>query len=291
MDLQLSTADRETVEKNIPLVEHIVNRLVARFPATHSRDDLVQAGMMGLIDATRRFDPEAGRAFSTFAGHRIEGEIIDMLRRDDWAPRSVRALERRVREAEHSITSRTGSEPSRQALSKLLEVRPNQIDQSRRDLAQADIDSLDRPVSDAETSVPLSATVMSSMAPVHERLDNQEMLGYLRDAVKLLPERHRLVVVGFFFEGKSMTELGEILGVTQSRASQLKEEATRMMREGMLLQYEEQDLESGNEPMTAANDGKGPGSAKRPTRRQRTFNDSLTNASTWKGRLEKTPVI
>ncbi len=275
MDLQLTSAERETVEKNIPLVEHIVNRLVARFPATHSRDDLVQAGMIGLIDATRRFDPEAGRAFSTFAGHRIEGEIIDMLRRDDWAPRSVRALERRVREAEHQITSRTGADPTRTAISKLLEVRPGQIDQSRRDLAQADIDSLDRPVSDAETSVPLSATVMSSIAPVDERLDNQEMLGYLRDAVKLLPERHRLVVIGFFFEGRSMTELGEALGVTQSRASQLKEEATRMMREGMLLQYQESDDSEEH----------------RPTRRQRTFNESLGNASTWKTRLENSQVV
>lgn len=274
MDLQLTSAERQTVEKNIPLVEHIVNRLVARFPATHSRDDLVQAGMIGLIDATRRFDPEAGRAFSTFAGHRIEGEIIDMLRRDDWAPRSVRALERRVREAEHQITSRTGSEPSRDALSHLLEIKPSQIDQSKRDLAQADIDSLDRPVSDAETSVPLSATVTSRLAPVDERLDHQEMLGYLRDAVKLLPERHRLVVIGFFFEGRSMTELGEALGVTQSRASQLKEEATRMMREGMLRQYTEGEFKE----------------EKRPTRRQREFNDSLRGASTWKTRLMESQV-
>lgn len=275
MDLQLTSIERQTVEKNIPLVEHIVNRLVARFPATHSRDDLVQAGMIGLIDATRRFDPEAGRAFSTFAGHRIEGEIIDMLRRDDWAPRSVRALERRVREAEHQITSRTGSDPSRSALSNMLELRPGQIDQSRRDLAQADVDSLDRPVSDAETSVPLSATVMSNLAPVDEHLDRQEMLGYLRDAVKLLPERHRLVVIGFFFEGRSMTELGEALGVTQSRASQLKEEATRMMREGMLRQYAEGEFEE----------------EKRPTRRQREFNDSLESASTWKTRLQTTQVV
>jgi RNA polymerase sigma factor for flagellar operon FliA len=96
----LTDEQRETVLANVPLVEHIVNRIAANLPASHSRDDLVQTGILGLIAATVRYDPSLGAAFSTFAGRRIEGAVIDLLRRADWAPRSVRAMERRLSAAE-----------------------------------------------------------------------------------------------------------------------------------------------------------------------------------------------
>ena len=105
MSTILTDEQRETVLANVPLVEHIVNRIASNLPATHSRDDLVQTGILGLISATVRYDPEMGAAFSTYAGRRIEGAIIDLLRRADWAPRSVRSRERRLSAAEGRVVA------------------------------------------------------------------------------------------------------------------------------------------------------------------------------------------
>lgn len=264
----LTDEQREMVLANVPLVEHIVNRMAAGLPSTYSRDDLVQTGIMGLISATVRFDPNQGSAFSTFAGHRIEGAIIDLLRRADWAPRSVRALERRLASAEEA-TRLHRSIPSGDQLSKVLGIERTQLDRLRQDLLQARLDSLDRPVGgDDGAPVPLSSTIVDRANHVEEALDNHELVGYLREGVALLPERHRSVIFGYFFEGKSMTELGAFLGVSQSRASQIKDEALKLLRSGLAEVYGE------NQPTSA-----------RPTNRQRSFADSLASSQGWRERV------
>ena len=240
MSTILTDEQREMVLANVPLVEHIVNRVAAGLPASHSRDDLVQTGILGLISATVRFDPEAGAAFSTYAGRRIEGAIIDLLRGNDWAPRSVRAAERKLNRAEEQVTSsRTAidNSPTADELSRALGCSLAELQELRNDIAKARLDSLDRPVRSEDTTIPLAATVADHRRRADEQVDDQELIGYLRNGIALLPERHRMVVVGFFFEGRSVTEIGGLLGVTQSRASQLKDEALKMLREGLRQAY------------------------------------------------------
>jgi RNA polymerase sigma factor for flagellar operon FliA len=269
VDTVLTEQQRETVLANIPLVEHIVNRVAAGLPSTYCRDDLVQTGIVGLIAATVRFDPEAGTAFSTFAGKRIEGAIIDMLRKADWAPRSVRFLERQLNRAE--LDSATGGAVS--STERLLQefgLDKRQLDQLRNDIEKARVDSLDRPVAGDGAATPLSATVHDQAASLEEILDEQELIGYLRQGVVLLPERHRVVIVGYFFEGRSMTELGALLGVTQSRASQLKEEALKLLRSGLAEVYR--------------SDGDSPADLG-ASNRQKAFTESFTSASSWRDRL------
>ncbi|MEM7272276.1 MAG: sigma-70 family RNA polymerase sigma factor [Actinomycetota bacterium] len=267
MSTILTDEQREMVLANVPLVEHIVNRVASNLPATYSRDDLVQTGIMGLISATVRFDPDAGAAFSTFAGRRIEGSIIDMLRSADWAPRSVRSLERKLHDAEE----RAGSlqQASAEALGRELGCDPQQIHQLRRDIAKARLDSLDRSVAGEEAAVPLSATVVDRRRRAEDIVDDQELLGYLRDGVSLLPERHRTVVVGYYFEGRSITELGQLLGVTQSRASQIKDEALTFLREGIKEAY--------REPEAAPTPGL--------TNRQQRYVESVNSSRPWRDRL------
>lgn len=270
MSTVLTDEQRETVLANVPLVEHIVNRVAANLPASHSRDDLVQTGILGLISATVRYDPEAGAAFSTFAGRRIEGAIIDLLRRNDWAPRSVRAAERRLNAAEERAA--VDHSPTAGELSRELGCSPTELQQLRDDIAKARLDSLDRPVRSDEVPVPLAATVADQRRRVEEQVDDEEMLGYLRNGVALLPERHRTIIVGFFFEGRSVTELGRLLGVTQSRASQLKEEAIRMLREGLRQAYVDPDAEAtADRPPTTVS----------LTERQRAYARALADSAPW----------
>lgn len=263
----LTDSQKETVVANLALVEHIVSRVAVALPASHCRDDLVQTGILGLISATARFDPDNGTAFSTFAGRRIEGAIIDMLRQTDWAPRSVRILERRMTGA-GGVQSRPDT-ATVERLSRELGVTPQQIERLRADIDRARLDSLDRPVHADGTSVPLATTVFDASSGIEETVDSQEMIGYLRDGVALLPERHRVVVVGYFFEGRSMTELGALLGVTQSRASQLKDEAVKMLRSGLDEMYRDRERPS-------------PGAV---SNRQRQFNEALATSRPWRDRI------
>ena len=268
MTTVLTDEQREMVLANVPLVEHIVNRLASNLPASHCRDDLVQTGIMGLISATVRFDPANGAAFSTFAGRRIEGAILDMLRQADWAPRSVRVMERHLATVGEDGRS---EEPSKavEQLRRRLGIDRTQLEKVRQDIAKARLDSLDRPVGgDTGVPVPLSATVVDPRDQVEETLDDQELTGYLRDGISLLPERQRIVVVGYFFEGRSMTELGALLGVTQSRASQIKDEALKMLRAGLGDMYQNTSADT----------------KENPSARQRSFNRALASSRSWRDR-------
>jgi RNA polymerase sigma factor FliA len=155
---RLTPAQSELVSRNLPLVEHIVTRMTTGFPSNYSRDDLVQTGVIGLIEASTRFDPSIGVAFSTFAGRRIEGAVIDMLRRDDWAPRSVRALERRAEAMEYALTSQGRSLPNVTELGEALGVSPEALRRLKGDIhrASARISPTPRPCPSKNSSMPAS---------------------------------------------------------------------------------------------------------------------------------------
>ncbi len=198
---------RTRVEENLGLVHHIVARVRGRLPAHHETDDLFQAGSLGLIDAAGRFDPDRGIRFSTFAGRRIEGAIADHLRSEDWAPRSVRRFERHLAE----IDGRPQTDPG---------VSRAELDRRRALVDRARVESIHDQQAEAAASGPLPG----------ERLDRLDDLEAVRAALERLRPKERFVVEAHFLDGRSITEIGESLGVTQSRASQLKAEALRSLR-------------------------------------------------------------
>lgn len=257
------------VEKNIALVHHIVSRMTENFPAAVQRDDMVQAGLVGLIEATQRFDADRGFSFSTFAGRRIEGAVLDLLRRADWAPRSVRRNERQLHEMEAGMTAQLGRRPTAEELGGAMGTDSSHVHNLRADVAKARLNPLVvRAKGDDNDSDVTDLDLAATDIPDTLDLEHQELMGYLRDGIGLLPERHRIVVVGHFLEGKSMTELGELLGVTQSRASQLKSEALGMLKLGIDVNLD------GAEPKRS------------PTARQANFNEALGGASTWRERVD-----
>lgn len=212
----LDRDEKQAVMDNLGLVHHIVTRVMHRFPSSYTRDDLVQVGTLGLIEAVRRFDPERGVRFSSFAGRRIEGAITDHLRSTDWAPRSVRSQQRRLASAEA-----TGAR-SDEDISRISGLDIESVRRTRDDVRRARIDSFEyRQAGGVDVAGPNT---------VDESLLHREQLSELRQALAQLTSRHRMLVESHFLDGRSLTEIGQSMGVTQSRASQLKSEALAELR-------------------------------------------------------------
>jgi RNA polymerase sigma factor for flagellar operon FliA len=215
----------DLVRRNLPLVEHIVRRVSARFPRGVDRDELMAVALVGLVEAAQRFDPERGTAFSTYAGRRIEGAILDGLRSACWAPRSVRTNQRVIDAAESRLQARLHRRATEDELAAELGVAARRLAHWRALAASSALLSLD--VERANSGGEVIADPRPSTEDVVER---REMRERVRTGLSLLPERHRYVVVGHLLEDRPMHELADQLGVTRSRASQLKAEAIQLLR-------------------------------------------------------------
>lgn len=264
---------RALIEEHLPLVNHVVFQVAVHFPRHVDREELARAGALGLVEAAKRYDEARGVPFNRFAAQRIRGAIIDGVRASDWAPRSVRALARRLDTVEQNLATRLGRVPSLSETAQELGVSREELDQMRDRLFRSVVLAFDSLAGDSEdddlTLVDL-ITDESVLEPSAE-LENRELHAYLRDAVALLPERHRLVVVGYFIEERTSQELARFLGVTESRVSQMRTEALAMLRHGIEAQYE--DREEGEEPKGIV------------ARRRERYAAAISSASEWGERI------
>lgn len=241
---RLSPTARRLVEDNLSLVDHITRRVTASYPRHVDREELARAGVLGLVEAAIRFDPQRGH-FTAYAGRRIEGAIVDELRRRSWAPRSVQTRARSLARVEDVLTQQLGQPPSEAHLARAAGLTVAELADHRARSARSHLDTLDRPAGDGSDR-PVSEVVADPHArPTEEQVEEDELRAYLRAAVANLPERHRLVIIGYFLEGRSTEELARLLGVSQSRVSQLKEYALELMRWGIGSQYGDEPSASG----------------------------------------------
>ncbi|MGE0879133.1 MAG: sigma-70 family RNA polymerase sigma factor [Acidimicrobiia bacterium] len=263
------------IEQHLPLVEQIVVQVAVNFPRHVDRGELVRAGVLGLVEAANRFDEAKGVPFDRFAARRIRGAILDAVRSADWAPRSVRALSRRADSVEQRLASELGRLPSVDELAGALGTTALDLANLRDRVFRSVVLALDYRLGDEEEDLSLVDVLCDRTATEpSEELEAREMRSYLRDAVKLLPERHRLVIVGYFLEGRTSEELARFLGVTESRVSQLRSEALIMLREGIEAQYVPEDVEE-ETPVG------------RVARRKATYASAIGNKSDWRRRLER----
>ena len=233
------TAPRALVEENLALVEHIVNRVLARLSGRHDREELVRVGSLGLVEAASRFDATREIPFAAFAGLRIEGAILDHLRSTDWMPRGLRQWDREIGRTERRLEESLGRTPSEAEVAASLDVPVERLATLRRRIRPSDFDSLDRPVG-GPTSDVLLADVLPDPAPAaSDALDERELRYYVRECLGLLSERHRFVVVGCLLEGRTLRDMAETLGITRSRVAQLKDDALGLIREAVEAQYRE----------------------------------------------------
>ena len=236
----------ELVREHMPLVHYLVAEMSQRIPAHVSRDDLESAGMAGLVQAARGYEADRGVPFDKFASRRIRGALLDELRSRDWATRSVRASARAVHTASDELMARLGRVPSTAELAAHLDCEVSEVQAVAAGVARANVVNYESLFEDggAENLLPED----DSYGPDASLLE-RERQAYLVDAVAALPERLRAVVMGYFFEERSMHEIGEELGVTDSRISQMRAEALELLREGMEAQL------GGDEPACTARPG------------------------------------
>src|SRR5215213_7768980 len=268
---------RQAIEEHLPLVRHIVFQVAVHFPRHVDREELARAGALGLVEAARRYDESRGVPFDRFAAQRIRGAILDAVRAADWAPRSVRNLARKMEQTEQRLATELGRVPNMTEMANELGMTIDELNRLQDRMFRSVVLALEHEVTeDTEEDLTLVDVLCdrTQLEPLEE-LETRELHAYLRDAVDLLPERQRLVIIGYFLEGRTSLELAEFLGVTESRISQLRSEALEMLREGIEAQYE------GNEAPTPAREGVG-----RVAKRKANYAAAIGERSQWQDRLD-----
>lgn len=229
------------VRAHLALVDIAVAQVANRVPGHVTRADLVSAGMLGLAQAARSFDAERGISFGRYAANRIRGAVLDELRDRDWATRSVRVKARKVEAATEELTNILGRSPTRDEVARRVGMEIAAVDALADDVHRASLLNFEPIAEIAQSADGEDALPCDLVSPETVILD-RERKAYLVDAVAALPDRLRRVIVGYFFEDRPMAALADELDVSESRISQLRAEALRLLREGIVSQLDPDDL-------------------------------------------------
>jgi RNA polymerase sigma factor for flagellar operon FliA len=216
-----------------PLVKYVASRVATGLPASVDQADLVSYGMFGLIDALEKFEPGRGNKFETYAIPRIKGAIIDELRAMDWVPRSVRFKAREIEKAYSDLESIHKRAPTENEVAARLGVTLRELHEVINQISFVQVLQLDEILSvgsDRGVQVSLVDTLADRGTDPTTALEGQETRGMLAAAINSLSEREKIVVTLYYFEGLTLAEIGEILGVTESRVCQIHTKAVGQLR-------------------------------------------------------------
>jgi RNA polymerase sigma factor for flagellar operon FliA len=211
------------VERHAPLVKRIACHLINRLPACVQLEDMIQAGMIGLLEASGKYDETQGASFETYAGIRIRGSMLDEIRKNDWAPRSVHRKARLVAEAVREIENEHGRDARDVEIAETLDMSLGEYYKILQDNSYHKVISVD------DTSVNTGETMLDSMsdnAPgILDGMHKDDMQRLLSEAIAGLPERERLVMALYYDEELNLREIGAVMGVSESRVSQIHSQA------------------------------------------------------------------
>jgi len=220
----------------VPLVRHLAYRKVRELPAWCEVDDLVSSGVEGLMGALDRYDPAKGASLEQFVWTRIQGAVLDSLRRLDWAPRSLRRFERDSERAGEEFFRETGRRANDAELAARMGVEEAELTSRRRDLATAELTSLDSVTSsDEDEGVALVQTIASDDATADPEAEATRTIARerFRRAFSHLSERERRVAVMLYTQGRTLSEIGEVIGVSESRVCQIHGELKKRLRSSL----------------------------------------------------------
>ena len=223
-------ASNDLVVMHESLVKRIAYHLMSRLPPSVHADDLIQAGMIGLIEASRKFDPDQGASFETYAGIRIRGAMLDEIRRTDWTPRSVHRKAREVAEVVRKIENKKGRDARDIEVAKAMGIELAEYHKILQDATGCRIFSLEEPGTLAEDGYSYNNRLPDQ--PL-DNLQKDDFKQGLAGAIKGLPERERLVMALYYDEELNLREIGEALGVSESRVCQIHGQALIRLRARM----------------------------------------------------------
>lgn len=220
----------DLVTKHAALVKRIAYHLMNRLPPSVQADDLIQAGMIGLLEAAKNYDASQGASFETYAGIRIRGAMLDEIRRTDWTPRSVHRKAREVAEAMRQIENEKGRDARDNEVAGALGISLGDYHQILRDASGARIFSMEELM--AAGQMPQEGMSQIVSGPL-EGLAQEDFRDALGDSIASLPEREQMVVSLYYDEELNLREIGQVLGVSESRVCQIHSQAMCRLRARM----------------------------------------------------------
>ncbi|HQU15069.1 MAG: RNA polymerase sigma factor FliA [Chromatiales bacterium 21-64-14] len=220
-------AQEGLVNRYAPLVKRIAYHLISRLPPSVQAEDLIQAGMIGLLEAARNYDPSQGASFETYAGIRIRGSMLDEIRKTDWTPRSVHRKARMVAEVVRKIENTNGRDARDKEVAEAMDISLQEYHQILMDATGCRLFSFD----DLEGAgdEPEDGIGEGGSSPV-DFLQQQDFKRALAESIATLPERERLVMALYYDEELNLREIGEVLGVSESRVCQIHGQALLRLR-------------------------------------------------------------
>lgn len=217
------------IEDHIDLVKRIAQHMIVRMPASVQVEDLIQSGMIGLIEASRKYDPSRGASFDTYAGIRIRGSIVDEIRKGDWVPRSVHRNTRRITDTINQLEAQLGRDAKDSEIAKAMNVDLEEYYSMSRDAVSGHLFSIDESFAEEELQI-VNNEVNSLFTAPYENTQKESLRLSLTEAIKNLPEREQLVLSLYYDDELNLKEIGHILGVSESRVSQIHSQAALKLR-------------------------------------------------------------
>ena len=224
---------RTLLDKYVPLVQNVATRMAMGFPRSVELTDLINTGVIGLIEAFGHFDPDRGVKFETYAVPRIRGAILDELRALDWVPRSTRAKSREIDRAVMVLENEIGRVPGRPELAKQMNLTDRELHLAIDDVSSTNMLSLDEIIypEDDNRQVPRIETVSdgTSQSGLGE-IEKGELRSFLVVAIDRLTDQEKLVIALYYFEELTLKEIGEVMSISESRVSQIHTRAVTKLR-------------------------------------------------------------
>ncbi len=233
MSVVAAYSDSETmtqeklIRQHSLLVKRIAHHLLGRLPSCVQIDDLIQAGMIGLLEATKHYDASKGASFETYAGIRIRGTMLDEVRRNDWLPRSIYRKSRLIAEAARKVENKTGREAKNTAVAAVLGVNIGDYHQMVRETHSGQLCAFDD--LDINDELIKQGLATATFGP-YEDVQRDALCKTLSESIDLLPEREKLVLSLYYDDELNLKEVGRVLGVSESRVCQIHTQAMQRLQ-------------------------------------------------------------